>query len=122
MHLNTTRLYAEVVLRLSPGSPGEFYFHFLRKRAGGTREHVERRHARIGINHDQLLHRPADELDEQRLRIPELALIEDLRQRESCGDTPRKTPANSRFSAVPLPIMGILSFTDSPSKPYRASA
>ena len=44
------------------------------------REHIKRRHSNVGINYNQLLLRPSDKLDQQRLRIPELSLIKDLRQ------------------------------------------
>ena len=47
--------------------------------APAIREHVQGRHAGIGVNHDQLLLRPADELDQERLRVPELVLVEDVR-------------------------------------------
>ena len=53
--------------------------------APALREHVQGRHARIGVNHDQPLLRPADELDQERLRVPELVLIEDALQRRLLG-------------------------------------
>ena len=51
------------------------------RRVRAYREHVQCRHAGIGIDHDQLLLRPPDELDQQRLRFPELVLVEDALQR-----------------------------------------
>ena len=49
--------------------------------APALREHVQGRHAGIGVDHDQYLLRTADELDQERLRVPELVLLEDaLRQ------------------------------------------
>ena len=53
--------------------------------APALREHVQCRHAGIGVDHDQLLFRPPDELDQERLRVPELVLVEDALQRRLLG-------------------------------------